>query len=131
MDDDFVFSPQGMDRKAQGRAAHPVGGNTQAHLFPEGDASMTGPTKVKLCLTRRTDAFVRSSMSSRIFLERTKMSVLRGLLSDTSSMDFRRESANLIFQVDRTLSGYIRSALALVHRVALRDPVLCNPTLSG
>ena len=63
MDAVFVFSPKGpkgMDRKAQGRAAHPVVGNTQPHLFPEGDASM----------------------------------------------DLRRESANMMVRVDRTLSGY-------------------------
>ncbi len=60
MDADFVFSPQGMDRKAQGHAGHPVVGNTQTHLFLEGDVSM----------------------------------------------DLRRESSNVIFRVDRTLSEY-------------------------
>ncbi len=84
VDDDFVFSPQGMDCKAQGRAAHPVVGSTQTHFFPEGDASM----------------------------------------------NLRRESANVILRVDRTLLGY-KHLMALVHRVAQRNPVLCNPTPAG
>ena len=48
--------------------------------------SMTFPTKVVIGRNCRTDAFVRSAMSLRISLERTKASVLRGLLSETSSM---------------------------------------------
>ena len=51
---------------------------------------LTFPTIVAMDRNRRTDAFVRSSMSCGISFERTKASVLQGLLSETSLLDSGR-----------------------------------------